>query len=243
MHRPSRVVSAGVVAAVLTIAAVVPPGLADTTPPTITVIRPATGAIFDQRLHLKVSASDPDGLGRVTFEADGKTIKSFIDHLSNGAPVGLNWHRARDLSLGEHTISVIALDSKGSNPVTRSENTAVVKIKVRRVDATKLPRVHTAVGIALTGTGLDRTVRGRVTAKKTTVPLDEFALTGKARVTWQIFSQGHFKTRHRGTGVKIAPYKLSQHLAGKGRWRVSVRYDPRPPYAASTSKSITFTVH
>lgn len=242
IHRPSRAVSAGVLAAVFIVVAAVPPGLADTTPPTIKVIAPATGAIFDQRLRMEVSASDPDGLGRVTFEADGKPIKSFIDHLSNGVPVGLNWHRARDLSLGEHTITVIALDRKGSNPVTKSENTAEVKIKVRRVDAAKLPQVHTGVSIKLSGSGLDRTVKGRVTATPGTFPLDQFEMFGKARVTWQILSKGHYKTRHRGTDVDLAPYKLSQHLAGKGHWRVSVRYDPKPPYKASTSKTISFTV-
>jgi hypothetical protein len=236
-----RVAGAGALTAALAFAAVAP-GLADTSPPAITVIAPAEGAIFDQHLRIEVSATDADGLGRITLEADGKPIRSFTDHLVSGTAVGLDWKRARELGLGDHKITVIAVDRLGSNPVTGRENQASVDVGVRRVDATTLPKQPTRIGIRLSGSGLRRTVSGRVTAPGADTMSASFPLAGKVRVTWQIFSNGRFKTRHKDSDAKIAPYAFTQRLAGRGRWRVRVDYEPVAPYRASASKTITFRV-
>ncbi len=127
--------------------------------------------------------------------------------------------------------------------MTGLENTAQVSVKVRHVDASTLAKAATKVSIALSGSGLKRTVTGKVSVPAATFPLEAFPLAGKVRVTWEILSNGRFKVRHKDSADAALPYTLPQRLAGKGRWRVRVAYDAKTPYAASASKAITFTVH
>jgi hypothetical protein len=213
----------------------------DTTPPQITIIAPKTGTIYDQQLRIEASASDPDGLGLITFKADGRSIKSFVSDLQNGRAVSLDWRRARELSPGEHTITVEAVDKQGSNAATGGSNSGEASVTVRRVPASTLTKARTRTTITLAGSGLRRTVRGRVSAPAVSFPREAFPLTGRIGVVWEIFSYGRWKVRHRGTADAAAPYRVSQRLAQKGRWRVRVSYDPEPPYAASASKTLTFT--
>ena len=94
--------------------------------------------------------------------------------------------------------------------------------------------------MALSGSGLQRTLRGRVSAPSVSFPREAFPLTGKVRVVWEVFSNGRFKTRHKDSADASVRYRFSQRLAKKGRWRVHVIYDAEAPYAASQSKSVTF---
>lgn len=230
------VVGSGLTVALLAAA----PVAGDTTPPQITIVAPQTGTIYDQKLRIEASASDPDGLGRITFKADGRSIKSFVDNLENGKPVSLDWRRARELSPGEHTITIEALDKQGSNVLTGGENRGVASVKVRRVPAASLTRAKTNVTMALSGSGLRRTVRGKVSAPTVGFPREAFPLTGKVRVVWEIFSNKHWKVRHKDSADAATPYSLTQRLAQKGRWRVRATYDPDAPYAGSQSPTVTF---
>lgn len=218
------------------------PALADTTPPVITVTAPTANAAFGDELHLSASATDPDGLGRISFLADGKPIRSFTIGLRNGVPVHLDWKGARGLSYGRHTITVVALDRRNSNPVTGGENTATATVEVRHLNIAAVPRATTTVSIRISGSGRTRTVRGAVSAPVTAFPAAVFPLAGKVRVTWQVFSNGRFKTRHKDSSDVLAPYAFTQRLAEKGRWRVQVQYDPERPYRPSSSRVVSFTV-
>jgi hypothetical protein len=218
------------------------PVIGDTAPPQITIIAPKTDTVFDQELHIEASATDPDGLGRITFQADGKNIKSFVSGLRDGKAVSLDWRRARELSPGEHTITILALDKAGSNPTTFKANSATASVKVRRVAASSLARAKTQTTLKLSGSGRERTVSGKVEAPVVSFSRDVFPLTGKVRVFWEIFSNKRWKVRHKDSDDASKPYSLKQRLAQKGRWRVRVVYEPKPPYAASKSATVTFTV-
>jgi hypothetical protein len=229
----------GAVSALALLAAA--PAAGDTAPPQITIAAPAEGAVFDQILHIEASAADADGVGRITFKADGKSIKSFTSGLQGSRAVSLDWRRARELSPGEHTITIEAVDKQGSNPVTHGENLATASIKVRRVPAATLPKAKTKVSAKLTGSGLKRRLSGAVSAPAVGFPREAFPLTGKVHVFWEIFSYGHWKVRHKGVADAAAPFRVSQKLAQKGRWRVHVVYEPKAPYAGSRSSTIAFT--
>lgn len=218
----------------------VAPAFADTAPPRIRILSPSPGASFNHDLRLAAVVTDADGLGRVTFLADGKPIRSFTTGLRSGVPVSFLWRRAGELSPGTHVISVLALDKQRSNPVTRRSNSATKQVEVTRIDVAKLPLARTAVTIAVTGTGVDRAVHGTVRATGAAFPRSLFPLDGKVRVVWQVWSNGRFKTRHRDVTEELSPYLLRQRLARKGRWRVTVRFDARPPYRSSTSRTVTF---
>ena len=215
------------------------PVAGDTTPPQITIIAPQTDTVYDQELRIEASATDPDGLGRITFKADGKSIKSFVTNLENGKAVRLDWRRARELSPGEHTITVEVVDKQNSNP-NGGQNEGQASVKVRRVPASTLARAKTTITMALSGSGLQRTVRGKVSAPTVSFPREAFPLTGKVRIFWEIFSNKRWKIRHKDSADASAPYRVSQRLAQKGRWRVHVIYEPERPYAASGAKPVTF---
>jgi len=217
------------------------PVAGDTAPPQITVAAPAEGGVFDQILHIEASATDADGVGRITFKADGKSIKSFTSGLQGSRAVSLDWRRARELSPGEHTITIEAVDKQGANPVTHRENLATASVKVRRVPAATLPKARTKLSAKLAGRGLKRRISGAVSAPSVGFPRAAFPLTGRVHVFWEIFSYGHWKVRHKGVADAAAPFRISQKLAQKGRWRVHVVYEPKAPYAGSRSSTIVFT--
>ena len=202
------------------------PATADTAPPQITIVTPKTGTVYDQELRIEASATDPDGLGRITFKADGREIRNFTTNLANGKAVSLGWRRARELSPGEHTITVEAVDKAGSNPSPAATTPEPSSVTVRRVPATSLTRAPTTVTMKISGSGLRRVVSGAVSAPVVSFPRETFPLTGKVRIVWEVFSNKRWKVRHKDSSDAAAPYRFSQRLAKRGRWRVHVVYEP-----------------
>ncbi len=218
------------------------PAVGDSTPPVITIVAPVAGAVFNDHLRLSVSATDADGLGRISFDADGKRIRSFTTNLESGVPVSFTWSGARELSPGMHTITVLATDKQGSNPDTGEDNRTTASVRVRRIDVAKLALARTITTIRLSGSGLDRAVQGSVSAPSAAFPRALFPPNGRVRATWQVFSGMRFKTRHRDVGHALTSYRLHQRLAIKGRWRVRVAFEADRPYRSSVSKTIVFNV-
>lgn len=194
--------------------------------PSISVKAPTEGAQYGDSLFIQASASDSNGLGRITFLADGKKIRNFTKSLSNGKTVSIDWQGAKSLGLGEHTVTVQALDMFGNV----SEST----VHVRHVDATALPAQATTVDIKVRGKGLKRTVSGRVRAPAA------FGLRGKVQVLFQFRGKNGWRTLHKASKNANKPFKVSQRLARKGRWRVQVRYVGLKPFLPSTSRRVSF---
>ncbi|MDQ1702365.1 MAG: polysaccharide biosynthesis protein PslG, partial [Frankiaceae bacterium] len=80
--------------------------------PSIKILTPQVGESYSDKLLIRAQASDPGGIGRITFQADGKQIRNFT--AENDKPVEIEWTGARDLNIGPHTIQVIALDKQGN---------------------------------------------------------------------------------------------------------------------------------
>jgi hypothetical protein len=195
----------------------------DFDPPSLTIKSPATSEQYVQVLTLSAVATDATGVGRITFQADGKEIRNFTGAaVGSGKTVTLEWQGAKNLSFGPHTISVIALDPQG-NTITK---TVQVK-RVRKLAATLKTRVK--LGKVKMGKGRKAALSGRVL--KTATP----GLSGKVRVYWQQKRGKKWKTIHKGLKPANKPFSFRQKLKGKGTWRAQVRYVNVAPYKSSSA--------
>ncbi|HEY3186696.1 MAG TPA: Ig-like domain-containing protein [Solirubrobacteraceae bacterium] len=213
---------------------------ADLAGPSITVKSPTPRLRFAEQLVIEATATDPAGVARVTFRADGKEIRNFTGgDVASGRPVRLEWMGSNKLALGRHTITVEALDPAG--------NTSQSTVEVERVDPSQLGATlptKIAAKVKL-GKGRRATLRGRVS--KT----GDLGLAGKVRVQWQWTKGGKkmraararkasWKTIHGGLKPANKPFNFTQKLKRKGNWRVRVIAQVKAPYKSSTSAWVYF---
>ena len=183
--------------------------------PRISVQAPTAGAVYDRSLLVRVAAhDDQSSLGRITFYANGRKIRSFTDGLRNDRPVEIDWMGARELPYGQVTVTVEALDEFG--------NTSTRDIQVRRVDPAAMPAQAPRVALRLSGRGLVRRVSGRVSA-----PGAAFQPGGKVVITWQYKRKGRWVTLHKRSKNANKPFAYAQRLRKAGRWRVLASYTRR----------------
>jgi hypothetical protein len=202
----------------------------DFDPPSLQIKSPATSEQYVQVLTLSAVATDATGVGRITFQADGKEIRNFTGaDVGSGKTVTLEWQGAKNLAFGPHTITAIALDPQG-NTVTKS----VQVTRVKTLPATLKTRIK--LGTVKVRKGRKASVSGRVV--KTGTP----GLSGKVRVYWQQKRKGKWKTIHGGLKPAHKPFTFKQKLKRKGTWRVQVRYLNVAPYKASRATSMTLRV-
>ncbi|TMM00277.1 MAG: hypothetical protein E6G10_16590 [Actinobacteria bacterium] len=203
--------------------------------PDITIDAPTNGAVFAGPLTLKASATDASGVPRISFFADDQSseIRNFT---SKDAPAtlqgGLDWMGAKQLSLGQHKITVVAVDPMG--------NQATKSVTVTRVDPAKMPAIKTLLKVKLAGKGARRILRVQLA-------LSSKGLTnvlGKIKVVFQKKVKGRWKTAHKygsmakGFDRRAKAFKVS---LAKAQWRVLVTYGGSPGYAKATS-SLKFSV-
>ncbi len=201
----------------------------DFDPPKITVSAPTQNGVFTDNLPIEASAADNNGVGRISFIADGQKIRNFTTGLRDASkfPKTLNgamtWQGAKSLGLGPHTITVTALDASG--------NTSSVDVKVTKVDPSKLGALPTTFSpLILGGKGRRRTVSVRVTA-----PVSGaigFRAFHKVQVVFQKRKGGKWKTAHKYTKSAKAPIKLSVKLE-KAKWRVQAIFRSKAPFKGS----------
>ena len=191
--------------------------------PSIKVMQPTVNAYFDRSLPIRVSASDAPGkLGRISLYANGNKIRSFTKSLKNDRVVGLEWMGARNLPYGKVTLTVEALDQWGN--VTRRD------VQVERVNPAALPPQKTVFSkLKVTGKGLKRTVKGRLTS------LGPFPPDGKVKLEWQYRRGSKWVTLHKKTKNANRPFVYRQRLARKGRWRLKASYVAVKPFAATSA--------
>jgi hypothetical protein len=87
------------------------PDVADTTPPTVSILSPSNGATVSGSVTLSARASDDVAVALLTLLVDGQTACA-----GNGATVSCGWN-TRKLS-GSHTISARAEDGAGHATTT-----------------------------------------------------------------------------------------------------------------------------
>lgn len=90
----------------------------DTTPPTVSVTAPASGATVSGTVTVTASASDAVGVARVEFLVDGSVVST-----DTAAPYEYAWN-STTVSNGTHTLGARAYDAAGNN-ATDSESVTV----------------------------------------------------------------------------------------------------------------------
>jgi hypothetical protein len=193
--------------------------------PAITVAAPTDGSVYADGLFMKASATDPH-LHSISFYVDGKKVTGFSgDKIQGGKSVSMLWHGASKLSYGTHTVTVRASDNIGN---VSSQDVQVTH--VRRGDLSSLQPVQLRVTVR--GKGLIRRVTGRVIAP--TPP------GGRVHVMFQIRVKGKWRTRHLVSKNANHPFRVTQHLARAGRWRVRVQFMGAGVYRATAATARAF---
>jgi len=189
--------------------------------PAITVNQPTANEMFSDHLMLSASASDSDGLHRISFLWDGHKISTFGGNFGESHTSTMTWYGSANIPNGPHTIQVQSTDLFG--------NMSEVDVQVVKVDPGKLPLARTWVQARIGGSGLVRTVTGRV---KSTLPTP---VRGRVRFTFQVLSGTKWVARHVQSVNASKPFHIVQHLARAGRWRVRIVFAGKPPFAASSA--------
>jgi hypothetical protein len=79
--------------------------------PSIDVSAPADRTTYSGTLPISVSARDPEGVGRITLEIDGKLIRNYTNQGFPRTLAGaLHWHGAAHIRPGRNTLTFIAVD-------------------------------------------------------------------------------------------------------------------------------------
>jgi polysaccharide biosynthesis protein PslG len=194
--------------------------------PKITVNQPTAGTKYADHLVLSATASDSDGLHRISFLCDGKKISTFGVGLGTSHTSTMTWYGSANIPLGPHTIEVQSTDAFG--------NLSEVDVPIVHVLASQLPQARTWVTASVKGSGLIRTVTGQV---HTTGP---GPVRGRVHVVFQVLTGTKWLTRHTKGANASKPFKIVQHLAKAGRWRVRVTYTGKAPFKTSSSPSHSF---
>jgi hypothetical protein len=88
--------------------------------PSIDIAAPSDHTAYTGTLPISVSARDPDGVGRITLEIDGKLIRNYTNQAFPRTLAGaLHWHGAARVRPGRNTLTFIAVD-KLRNTTERS---------------------------------------------------------------------------------------------------------------------------
>jgi myo-inositol-hexaphosphate 3-phosphohydrolase len=94
----------------------------DTTPPSVAVSAPASGATLTGQVAFTATASDAGGVSRVDFVVDGLVVAT-----DTTAPYSVTWNTGA-YSNGDHTLTAVAVDTSGN-----SATSAVRGVRVSNV--------------------------------------------------------------------------------------------------------------
>src|SRR4051794_2640397 len=211
--------------------------------PSVTITQPAEGAVFATSLPIKVSAADEEvmpasvdpithsGVARISvFADDSKTeIRNFTD---KNAPASLDgtidWQGAKQLPVGTHKLTVLAIDPFG--------NVGTQTVTVTKVDPSKLKAIKTTLRVKLSGKKAKKTVKVTIVpgAKGLT------SLLGKIQLVFQKNVKGKWKTAHKysktAKGADVKPAVFTATLK-KAKWRGEGGYTAQPRTSHGSPKS------
>jgi trehalose-6-phosphatase len=120
---------------------------ADTTPPTVSITAPSSGATVSGSVQVTASASDDVGVAGVQFYLDGSTLGAEV----TASPFAVSWNTTA-ASNGAHTLTATARDAAGNNTTS-----AGVTVTVSNTVADTTPP-----SVAITAPGSGATVSGSV---------------------------------------------------------------------------------
>jgi hypothetical protein len=97
--------------------------------PSIDIATPSDHTSYTGTLPISVSAHDPQGVGRITLEIDGKLIRNYTNQAFPSTLAGaLHWHGAAHIRPGRNVLTFIAVDKLRNT----SQRSLVIYHRVRR---------------------------------------------------------------------------------------------------------------
>ena len=211
----------------------------DFQPPAITISAPTDGGVFAGALTITASATDSSGVPRISLFVDGQSASNLIRNFTSAGATPpttmsgtIGWQGAKKLSLGQHKITIVALDPMG--------NQSSKTVTVTKVDPKKLPAVKTALRIKVSGKGAKRVLRVQIKPKAKGLT----NVLGKIQVIFAKRVKGGWRIAHRYGSMAKGYDRHSRVFSVKlehAAWRVLVTYTGSPGYASSTSR-LTFKI-
>lgn len=203
-----------------------------TTQPVLTV-GGKTGAAFatGKPLPLSVKGTDQYPIIDVDLFADGKEIPTST---KDGAAT-LTWQGAKELSVGEHTITATARDEAGNTG-------QATPLKVLKVDPATLPPVAVRLLTKTTVKGRNVTVSGGLEPKQETI-VDP---TGRLQIVFTNLAPAPGKAtaarkkrkrlQQKYSVSATKPFKKKVRLRKAGRWSLQLVYKAPKPFKSTRTK-------
>lgn len=202
-------------------------GYVDHKPPVaqITTSSPVVGGvpIFSGPLQMTAKGTDEHPVKAVRIEVDGKNIPGTT---KDGVLDFPSWQGAKELKLGEHTITATVEDEAGNIG-------KATPLKIKKVTPAQMPLTAVQLTAKVKKVkGKKVTIQGRLTWPKGLVKP-----AGRVKI-W--FKKGKFISKY---GAKAsAPFTKTFTLRKPGKWQVLVSYDKNPPFSAAKVKPFSVKV-
>lgn len=183
--------------------------------PEVTLTAPAPGQQYLDTLSVRGTATDDVKVNRMELQVDGKKVVT-----QSGAKFALDWHGARELSMGRHTLELRAYDA--------AKNTGRATITIEKTSAGSI-----RVGKAQLKAKVKRTGKRSLLVQGTVGPAAGSTIKPKGRVRAYVYIKKgkRWKLRSRfGAGAGKGRYKFGIAFRGPGRHKVVIRFDAKKPY-------------
>jgi len=193
----------------------------DVTGPKVVLASPAPGTPFLDKLMVRATASDEQGISGMELFVDGRKIGG----KQMGGAFALEWNGAKDLPFGPHTLVVKAYDN--------AQNVGEASVTIVRADPDKLVVAPPNLLFEVKARGRRVQVAGRVHA-----PGQPVQPKGKVRMFFEVqksVKQGRRRVlvwapASRFTKDAKKPFRFSFRLRKPGRWRAYARYTGVKPF-------------
>ncbi|MFB1479704.1 M20/M25/M40 family metallo-hydrolase [Corallococcus sp. RDP092CA] len=178
------------------------PGLpTDTTPPTVSLTAPASGATVTGTTAITATASDNVGVSKVEFLVDGAVKGTVVS-----SPYSYAWD-SRTVANGGHTVAAKAYDGSGNTATTTARTVTVSNVSTSGTYDTTLKTVRCSAAAASCDSGTLFNGRGTKGPEKNT--------PNTLRGTCGDGSAGTYKSDESVEAVKVSTLDGSNFAAGK----------------------------